>query len=243
MAIVWEAFRARAEPSPDGAHVKSGMPQPSCRPKQLPTRDTLPDDNTQPCHNGVVMRAEDEAALLRACRERNPEAWETLVRRYQRLIYAVPIRAGLSDDLAGEVFQRVCVKLLEHIDRIEQPERIGAWLTTTARRESWRQLRLAHATTSLSQAVAEEDELMEMADPELLPDEALERLERQHVVRRAFAELDERCRTLLSLLFYRAAPPPYAEIAAALGVPEGSVGPTRARCLQKLQRLLEAEEL
>jgi RNA polymerase sigma factor (sigma-70 family) len=141
------------------------------------------------------------------------------------------------------VFQRVCVILFEHLDRIERPERLGAWLATTARRESWRQLRLARATVPLiGEGDDADEELAQQADPAPLPDEMLERLERQQAVRVALAELDERCRALLTYLFYRAEPPPYAEIAAALGVAEGSIGPTRARCLRKLQQALEQLE-
>jgi RNA polymerase sigma factor (sigma-70 family) len=163
-----------------------------------------------------------------------------LVRRYQRLIYAIPRRAGLGEEQASEVFQRVCLTLVEHLERIEQPDRLGAWLATTARRESWRIIRQSRATVSLTNEEGEIDERSIPADGALLPDEVLERLELQHEVRQAVGQLDERCRALLSLLFYRAAPPPYLEVAAALGVPEGSIGPTRARCLQKLRRLLEA---
>jgi RNA polymerase sigma factor (sigma-70 family) len=182
------------------------------------------------------MAADDDAALLHACREGDPDAWERLVRRYQRLIYAIPRRAGLSEDLAAEVFQRVCVTLLEHIDRIAQPERLSAWLTTTARRESWRQLRNQRVVVSLG-----DDDgagIDDLADTTLLPDELVERAEQQHTVRLALGELDERCRDLLHMLFYRSEPPPYTEIAAALNMPAGSIGPTRARCLQKLQRVL-----
>lgn len=188
------------------------------------------------------MRADDDAALVRACRQGDPEAWEALVRRYQRLIYAIPRRAGLSDDLAAEVFQRVWVTLIEHLHRIEQPERIGAWLATTARRESWRQLRRERVTTTLD-AGDDDDETARLADSAPLPDEVIERLERQQAVRRAVAGLDERCRSLLTMLFYRGEPPPYAEIAATLGVPEGSIGPTRARCLQKLRQALDVPGL
>lgn len=80
--------------------------------------------------------------------------------------------------------------------------------------------------------------MMQIPDTALLPDEVIERLERQHAVRRAMEALDERCRILLTLLFYRADPPPYSDIAARLGIPEGSIGPTRARCLEKLRRVL-----
>jgi RNA polymerase sigma factor (sigma-70 family) len=182
------------------------------------------------------MRADDDATLLRACRDGDAEAWELLVRRYQRLIYAIARRSGLSEELAGEVFQRVCMSLLKYLPSIEQPERLGAWLATTTRRETWRLLRQENRVPG---ATTDEEEAQLVMDNAPLPDEVFERIERQATVRRALGEIDERCRTLLTLLFYRAEPAPYSEIAAAIGVPEGSIGPTRARCLQKLQRALE----
>lgn len=189
----------------------------------------------------VVIPTDDNESLLAACRAGDAAAWETLVRRYQRLIYTIARRAGLGEDMAGEVFQRVCVTLLEHLDRIDRPERLGAWLATTARRESWRQIRRERATSSLDLS-DDDSNVVQLVDSAPLPDEVVELAERQHAVRLALGDIDERCRTLLTLLFYRPDPPPYAEVAAALGVPEGSVGPTRARCLRKLQRILEEND-
>jgi RNA polymerase sigma factor (sigma-70 family) len=186
------------------------------------------------------MDRTDEALIL-SCRHGDAAAWETLVHRYQRLVYAVPRRGGLDEELASEVFQAVFAKLVEQIGRIEQPDRISAWLVTTARRETWRVSRRerAHRTSGPQR---DEDEhggpLAAIADPDPLPDEVLQRVEAQHHVRAGLAALDERCRTLLTLLFYAEDPLPYAEVAARLGMPEGSIGPTRARCLQKLRRRL-----
>ncbi len=192
--------------------------------------------------NRHTLHEESDEVLLRACRLGDPAAWERLVRRYQRLIYAIPRRAGLNADLSAEVFQRVWVMLLEHLDRIERPERLSAWLVTTARRESWRQLRAQSSAVALPEGYEDEEALGALPDPALLPDEVLERLERQHTVRRAIATLDERCRELLTLLFYRPEPPSYAAIAQSLGMPEGSIGPTRSRCLQRLRQALERLE-
>ncbi len=180
-----------------------------------------------------------DEALVEACRRGDAAAWEALVTRYQRLIYSIPRQAGLSEDLAAEVFQHVFATLLEHLGSIEQPARIGSWLATTARRETWRQSRRERATRSLGSDHEADDPLARIPDDAPLPDETLLRLEEQHAVRTAVAALDERCRTLIALLFYRSTPPSYAEIAAVLGTTEGSIGPTRARCLQKLRRLLD----
>lgn len=180
----------------------------------------------------------DEMLVLK-CRSGDNDAWETLVHRYQRLIYAIPRRSGLGEDLAAEVFQRVFATLVEKIDRIENPSRLGAWLVTTARRETWRLSRRESTYRPFPGDSSDSDIEFEVPDNAPLPGEDLQRLEAQHSIRTAVANLDERCRTLLTLLFFRAETPPYADIAAQLGTSEGSIGPTRARCLQKMRRLLE----
>lgn len=186
------------------------------------------------------MEISDEK-LLKDCRSGDQGAWEALVNRYQRLIYAIARRAGLDADQSAEVFQEVFTTLLEKLDDITQPERLHAWLVTTARRKTWRLLS-RESRWQKSGAVEgeeDEDELEALPDNAALPDEVLVRLEEQHRVRRALAALDERCRKLLMMLFYSPEVPPYSEIARAIGTKEGSIGPTRARCLQKLLRQLE----
>jgi RNA polymerase sigma factor (sigma-70 family) len=181
-----------------------------------------------------------DAELLMACRRGDGAAWEALVNRFQRLIYAIPRRAGLDEDAASEVFQEVFTTLFEKLDKIEQPERLHAWLVTTARRKTWRLISRDRAVQRYAEDDDDSDaELNAVPDQAPLPDEVLIQLEEQHRVRTALGQLEERCRKLLTLLFYRAEPPSYAEIAAAIGTSEGSIGPTRARCLQKLTRLLE----
>jgi RNA polymerase sigma factor (sigma-70 family) len=181
------------------------------------------------------MEPTDEELVL-ACRQGDAAAWEMLVNRYQRLVYSIPRRAGLGEDMAADVFQQVFATLVERLDQIEQPERIGAWLVTTARRESWRVGRRERLSRP---SLDDESETTELVDGSDLPDEVALRLEAQHTIRVAVEALDERCRVLIQMLFYRPDPPPYADIAARLGASEGSIGPTRARCLQKLRQLLQ----
>ncbi|HET6977080.1 MAG TPA: sigma-70 family RNA polymerase sigma factor [Pyrinomonadaceae bacterium] len=178
--------------------------------------------------------------LLNACREGDESSWEVLVDRYQRLIYAIPRRAGLSEDQASEVFQEVFATLLQKLNDITDPDRLHAWLVTTARRKTWRLLsRERLRRTSSTDEDDRDDELAAVADTAPLPDETLVRLEEQHRIRAALHALDERCRKLLTLLYYRPEPPSYAEIATAFGTSEGSIGPTRARCLKKMLQLLQ----
>lgn len=187
----------------------------------------------------TLDEASDENLVL-ACRRGDADAWDVLVNRYQRLIYTIPRRAGLDEDQAAEVFQRTFVRLLGNLDRIRQPESIHAWLVTTARRETLQLIREEYNEKSISPTKEHlDDEFTSEAipDDQPLPGETLERLEEQHLVRLAIAEMDQRSRDLLNLLYYY--PLSYAEIAALLDIPEGSLGPTRARCLEKLRRLLK----
>lgn len=181
-----------------------------------------------------------DTELLIACRQGDESSWQTLVDRYQRLIYAIPRRAGLNEEQAGEVFQEVFVTLFEKVNEINQPDRLHAWLVTTARRKTWRLLSKERSLHSAQTGENDDaDEVFAVVDNSPLPDETLVRLEEQHRIRTALSELDERCQKLLTMLYYRTDTPPYAEIAAELGTPEGSIGPTRARCLKKLLKLLE----
>lgn len=183
-----------------------------------------------------------DKTLLLACRRGEATAWNALVNRYQRLIYAIPRRAGLGDDQAAEVFQEVFITLVQKLDDIEDPERLHAWLVTTARRKTWRLISKDKSWRQMSGLEGEsdnQDEFARIPDEAPLADEVMLRLEEQHHLRIALAALDERCRKLLMLLFYEEEELSYADIATTLGIKTGSIGPTRARCLQKMLPLLE----
>lgn len=179
------------------------------------------------------LEEESDAALIERCRAGSDAAWETLVRRYQRLIYAIPRRAGLDADAAADVFQNAFEQLHRALDRIAQPERIQAWLVTTARRESFRVVAARRRLQPLPDAPDAEPPALDPGVPA-----QIEALEEQHRVARALAGLEERCRVLLGLLYGEEPPPPYAAIAQRLGTREGSIGPWRARCLEKLRKAL-----
>ncbi len=192
----------------------------------------------------AVHKQTSDVDLIAACRQGESEAWVMLVNRYQRLIYTIPRRAGLDEEQAADVFQRTFTRLLENINNIRQPASIQAWLVTTARRETLRLIREQKAEQPFSFMDDPENAHNHETTPDdnPLPNEVLEQLEEQHLIRTALATLEERCRHLLTLLYYRADPPSYTEVAATLDMPEGSLGPTRARCLEKLRRLLELSD-
>lgn len=198
------------------------------------------------CTNEPMMSASeeyknlDDGLLVVACRNGDAAAWETLVNRFQRLVYAVPRNAGLDDDQCADIFQRSFTLLVEHLDRLEHPERVRAWLVTTARRETMRALQRADRLRPLpGQADDEVESPAVLIDSSPLPEDTIVKLEEQHLVRSAVGKLDERCHRLLTLLFYQPESPAYDIVAREMGVPVGSIGPTRARCLQKLANMLK----
>lgn len=180
----------------------------------------------------------EDADLIRRCRDGDQAAWESLVDRYQRLIFTIPRRAGLSDEQATDVFQEVFLTLFEKIDAIEQPERIRSWIVTTAKYKTWALVRGAKGLYSSATDAEMEMEMANIADTSALADDVLIELEEQHMIRTALAKLEDRCRQILSMIYLSEPAASYVEVAAAIGVGETSISPLRSRCLKKLKDIL-----
>jgi RNA polymerase sigma factor (sigma-70 family) len=173
--------------------------------------------------------------LIEACLKGSGQAWEALLIRYQRLIYSIPLRYGLPEHDANDVFQNVSLLLWENLRYIRDRGRLGAWLVITTRRECWRMLRQRQQNTT----ALEGDALDKLLPTSPLSEDEFLAMEQQTQIRAAVETLDAPCRELLTLLFYTEPRPAYSEIAQKLTLPEGSIGPTRARCLEKLLKILE----
>jgi RNA polymerase sigma factor (sigma-70 family) len=177
----------------------------------------------------------DVARLVRRAAIGDKQAWERLVEQYARLIWSITSEFKLVESDAADVVQTTWMRLIEHIDRLQHPERVGSWLAATARNECLRCL-AARKRIVLSQTDVAFDGPAEH-EPEI--DERLLAAERAEIVREAMTQLPRRWQRLMELLM---ADPPasYAEISDELGLPVGSIGPTRGRCLARLRVLLEA---
>ena len=184
----------------------------------------------------------DTGQLVTSAASGDAGAWQVIVERFSGLVWSVVRAYRLGSADAADVFQTTWLRLAEHIGRIEQPDRVGAWLATAARRECLQCLRSAGRMVPT-------DDASRLEGPPVLdnPTEAaILRAEQQQedaaravALWRAVGLLSARCQQLLRILM--ASPPPsYAEIAAGLGLPVGSIGPTRARCLQALREQLVA---
>lgn len=191
----------------------------------------------------AAVSAQDDRQLIDACLAGEHAAWDALIFRYKRLIYSVPLKARLSPDDASDIFQSVCLKLYEKLATLRDHGKISSWLITTASRECWR-LAARNRRNSSHTTSTDEHDADPMADIRAtapLADEEREVLERQQAVRQSVESLPERCRDLLTMLFYQSEESSYAEIARRMGMPVPSIGPTRARCLEKLKKLLHGK--
>lgn len=178
------------------------------------------------------MPQDSVAELVRGAADGEQRAWDALVDRFAGLVWSVTRQHRLSDADAADVCQATWLRLVENLASVREPEAIGGWLATTARRECLRIIRQSGRQV-VTDIGAEVDlaEDTERTDPDrfILADE------RHAAMRAAFAQLGEACRTLLKLLI-EDPPLSYAEISTTLDMAVGSIGPTRARCLDRLRK-------
>jgi RNA polymerase sigma factor (sigma-70 family) len=170
--------------------------------------------------------------LLQACRAGDAKGWSGLLDKYERLVYSIPLNYGLSRDDAADIAQIVFTSLLQSLDTLREDSNLAGWLATVARRHSWRMM-TRRRTEQL-------DPLDNDDVHSLFPAHTGEadRVETAEWLHGGLAQLDERCRQLLLALYFDPDELSYGDIAARLGMAEGSIGPTRARCLQRLRHLL-----
>jgi RNA polymerase sigma factor (sigma-70 family) len=187
-----------------------------------------------PGQNDANQTREDSvvADLVACARAGDKQAWDALVERYAPLIWSICRKYRLGPADADDVGQSVWLHLVNQLDKIREPSALAGWLATTTRRECGRVAREAHGPHAAVYAFDAEnipDAQGEAAEQELLA------AERHAALREAFAHLSPACQRLVRVLI--ADPPvPYAEVSATLGIPVGSIGPTRSRCLDKIRR-------
>lgn len=169
-----------------------------------------------------------DPALIRACRLGEQDAWSALVAQYGRLVFSIPRRYGFAEVDCEDITQTVFASLTRSLASLNDDTRLSAWLITTTHRECWRVRKRARREEAAAT-------LLEYA--EAPPVEDMARWERQHLVRQALARLGGLCEQLLTALF-RTGHADYQQIARELDMKVGSIGPTRARCFTKFEKIL-----
>ena len=175
--------------------------------------------------------------LIRRCQQGSAGAWQQVLNKYERLVYSIPLRYGLSRDDAADIAQNTFTILLESLNTLSEDSRLGAWLATVARRQSWRLLE-----RNRREMPSENLEGADLAARAVLLGrsgaDSIEHWELTELLDTGLSQIGESCRQLLLALYFQPELSSYAEVAASLGMPIGSIGPTRARCLDKLREAL-----
>jgi RNA polymerase sigma factor (sigma-70 family) len=168
-----------------------------------------------------------DSDLIASCIQGDQPAWSELVSRYQRLVYSVTRNLCPTAQDAADVFQQVWLELYQQLPALRKVEALPAWLITVTR----------YAALTLSSRSLPLDERDIEADHE--SEACIQTIENEHAIERAVEQLPERCRRLIELLYFDETEPSYADVAATLGIPVSSIGPNRARCFEKLKKLLK----
>ena len=184
--------------------------------------------------NGMLQTDRD---LIQASRSGDARAWERLLDKYERLVFSISLNYGLTTDDAADVTQITFTILLQNLNTLPDEIRLSSWLATVARRHTWRLL-----ARNRREAVNPDEDLARSETFGGIVDDQ-ERWELAEWINQGLSMLDERCRKLLLALYFDAEQPSYAQIADSLNLPIGSIGPTRARCLEHMKQSLQTAEL
>lgn len=183
------------------------------------------------------MEPEELKALVEGARRGDATSWNRLVDQHTALLWAVTRAYRLTRSDAADIVQVAWLRLVEHLDELKEPERLGSWLRTTVRRECLRVLRLGYR-----EVLVDDSAWATSKDPDVRgsPEARAVQREEAALLWRAFRQLGVRCQELLRALILTSPEMRYDEVADALGLRIGSIGPTRGRCLDQLRRILGA---
>ena len=189
---------------------------------------------SQTARNDILQTDHD---LIRACRAGDARAWERLLDKYERLVFSISLNYGLTADDAADVTQITFTILLQNLNTLPDEIPLSSWLATVARRHTWRLLaRNRREAVNPGEDLAGNEALGGIVDN-------WEHWELAEWLSQGLSLLDEHCRQLLLALYFDAEQPSYAQIADRLKMAIGSIGPTRARCLEQMRQSLHTVEL
>jgi RNA polymerase sigma factor (sigma-70 family) len=177
---------------------------------------------------------DDDTRLVRQCLRGEESAWSELLSKYKNLIFSIPIKYGFSQEEAADVFQSVCLDLVNGLSKLREPRALAGWLIRVTHNKCFHYIRdkrrYRDDDSNQPEASAPTDEI---------PENKLRELQREQLLRTALHSISTRCQRLVEMLFFEFPPRPYQEIAKSLTLATGSIGFIRARCLERLRRELE----
>jgi RNA polymerase sigma factor (sigma-70 family) len=179
--------------------------------------------------------AKSDQELVRGCLAYREEDWNQLIDKYKNLIYSIPLRYDFSREEAADIFQAVCLDLIQELPKLRDPQALPKWLMQVTAHKCF------HRKRFNIRMVSQDDEESPYLHEASVPAEAeasLRQIEEDHMLRQALHDLAPRCRELVHMLFYEEPKRPYAQVAASLGLAQGSIGLLRQKCLDSLRKRL-----
>jgi RNA polymerase sigma factor (sigma-70 family) len=173
--------------------------------------------------------------LVRGCLQNREEDWNLLVDKYKNLIYSIPLRYGFSREEAADIFQSVCLDLIQELPKLRDAKALPKWLMQVTAHKCFHRKRYS------DRMILQEDQQITAAEPSV-PAEGeinLREFEEEQMLREALTGLSPRCRELIHMLFYEEPKRPYLQVAASLGLATGTIGLLRQKCLECLKKRLE----
>ena len=182
-----------------------------------------------------TKRSWSDTRLVRACLRGDEEAWSALIDKYKNLVFSIPIRSGLSREEAGDIFQAVCLDLISELSQLRDARALPAWLIRVTSNKCFHLKRRQHLGRT---SETSESDLASLQDGAGSPEDLLSQIEAEQTLRESVAALSPRCRRLVEMLFFETPSRPYSQVAASLGLAQGSIGFIRRRCLERLRSSL-----
>jgi RNA polymerase sigma factor (sigma-70 family) len=186
-------------------------------------------------HAAPEAPEKSDRELMRGCLKQREEDWNQLVDKYKNLIYSIPLRYGFSREEAADIFQAVCLDLIQELPKLRDPKALPKWLMQVTSHKCFHRKRQNQRMTSQDDEVAEVPEMAVPAQAEV----NLREIEEKQILREAIGGLSPRCRELIRMLFYEEPKRPYQQVAASLGLATGTIGLQRQKCLDCLKKRLE----
>jgi RNA polymerase sigma factor (sigma-70 family) len=176
----------------------------------------------------------DDTRLVKQCLAGNEEAWSVLIDKYKALIYSIPVKYGLPQHEAAEVFQATCAEMLARLPGLREPRALPKWLMQVAHHKCY------HWKQQQQRLVSRDaDPNLPVPEAPAIAESLVQQTQEEQMVREAMAALSPQCRRVVELLFFEEPPRPYNQVAAELGLAVGSIGFTRQKCIDRLRRHLE----
>jgi RNA polymerase sigma factor (sigma-70 family) len=181
------------------------------------------------------LTVKSDRDLVQGCLKYREEDWELLVEKYKNLIYSIPLRYGFSQEEAADIFQSVCLDLIQEMPKLRDPQALPKWLMQVTAHECFHRKNFNNRMVSRDDAEAAIPETSAPAQAEI----NLFEIEEEQMLREAMTSLAPRCRELVHMLFFEEPKRPYQQVAASLGLATGSIGLLRQKCLDRLRKRLD----